>query len=509
LDGSIEFPLVNPDEITRDAWAAMARQDDEEALRLWKSLRHDFPERPDGHVWPIQILWQRGFLDEADAMASDAFARFPEHPDVLIQFAWIAMMRQRWDDALQWWTAVRERAPDRVDGYSWAARALWQAGRLDEAEIMATEAVRRFPDAPSALSEFAWVAVQQQNWQEAMFRWRRAYQADAGRVEVQTGLAQALRMTGRADEAEEIVTEALTQRPQDPDLLVEHAWTAVARNDWDAAQARLDLARANQTDPTRFEKSLGWIEYRIRSQGADAAGAVPPEADDVAPQSDPSAANLMLAFESLGERCDFGAVQRHYGVEPLGLLRFAFSRYEPLLAALEDRFAAVGTAADTGFELWQDETILVMKKYGIVFHTFVYQTELATPEKRDAFRQKQRRRLFFLKNKLVSDLEEPQKIWVYTNDERVADDDVLRLFAALRSYGPNSLLYVRPATADHSAGTVERLQDGLYAGYYTGLANFLGGEQPPFDLWRQLCERTYRLAHDGEQSAGDATHDRA
>jgi hypothetical protein len=138
-----------------------------------------------------------------------------------------------------------------------------------------------------------------------------------------------------------------------------------------------------------------------------------------------------------------------------------------------------------------------MKKYGLIFHTFVYQSELATPEKRDAFQQQQRRRLAFLKNKLVADLEEPQKTYIYASDERAADGDVARLFAALRAYGPNSLLYVRPGDERHSAGSVEKLQDGLYAGYYPGLANFLGNEQPPFELWRQLCERTYRLAQTG------------
>ena len=127
----------------------------------------------------------------------------------------------------------------------------------------------------------------------------------------------------------------------------------------------------------------------------------------------------MLSFESLGERCDFGAVQRKFGVEPLGLLRFAYSKYDALIAGLEDRLAAVGSVEDTGFELYNDENILIMKKYGLVFHTFVDQNELATEEKRDRFRQQQRRRLGFLRDKLVADLEEPQKIYIYSSEERV------------------------------------------------------------------------------------------
>ena len=43
--------------------------------------------------------------------------------------------------------------------------------------------------------------------------------------------------------------------------------------------------------------------------------------------------------------------------------------------------------------VYGDETILMMKKYGMYFHTFVYESELTRPEKRDAFHEQQRRRL--------------------------------------------------------------------------------------------------------------------
>ena len=501
MDGTVEYPLVNADELASEAWGAAARQDPDEALRLWQRLRQHFPERPDGYVWAIQLLWQGGRLNDADTMAGEAFARFPDHPDVLVQFAWIAMTRERWDEALEWWARVRARAPERLDGYVWAARALWQSGQLDQADKMAAEAIKRCPGQAAALAEAAWVAVKRRDWQEAVRCWTLVHEADPDRHDSQVGLIQALRMVGRHDEAETMAVAALARRPDEPELLVEHVWTAVGREDWAAAGARLEAARGRLQDAGRFDTTLGWVDYRVRLHTASADETTLPPKPTVAPASGGGAAtdelstsNLMLAFESLGERCDFGAVQRHYGVEPLGLLRFAYCPFDSLIAALEDRFAAIGTVEDTGFELWQDETILLMKKYNLIFHTFVYQNELATPEKREAFQQQQRRRLMFLKNKLVEDLEEPQKIYIYSSDQRPADSDVARLFAALRAFGPNSLLYVRPGDASHPLGTVEKLQDGLYAGYYPGLADFIGGGQPPFELWHELCARTYRLA---------------
>ena len=160
----------------------------------------------------------------------------------------------------------------------------------------------------------------------------------------------------------------------------------------------------------RFEANLGWVVRQLRDRSPAVqlvALAASPEQKNAAPTAEHLAATeLMLAFESLGERCDFGAVQRKFGVEPLGLLRFAFTNFEPLIAALEDRFSAIGTAEDTGFELYKDENIVRMRRYGLIFHTFVYQRDLPTLEKREAFQSWQLQRLVFLKNKLITDLED-------------------------------------------------------------------------------------------------------
>ena len=52
--------------------------------------------------------------------------------------------------------------------------------------------------------------------------------------------------------------------------------------------------------------------------------------------------DLMLRFESLGQNCEFGLVQRRCGSEPLGLLRFASTPLPHLLAAFEGGFEGLG-----------------------------------------------------------------------------------------------------------------------------------------------------------------------
>jgi predicted Zn-dependent protease len=114
VDGTTEYPLVNPDDLMSEAWKAMGRQDANKALLLWQALREHSPERPEGHIWPIQVSWENGRFDDAEAMAEGAFARFPDHPELFVQHAWIATAQQRWEVAAQRWAAVRSHAPGRM-----------------------------------------------------------------------------------------------------------------------------------------------------------------------------------------------------------------------------------------------------------------------------------------------------------------------------------------------------------------------------------------------------------
>lgn len=505
VDGTIEYPLASANELAEEAWAAMSRKDAETALRAWRELREHSPERPEGHIWPIQVLWESGRLDEAEALAVESLKRLPDNPELAVQHAWIAAMGEHWDVAVQRWAIARARAPGRREGYVWGVRALWETGRTAEAEALASEALQLFPDDIELLAQSAWAATAQQNWDAALRRWTLLHETHPERIDAQARLIQALRMVGRVADSEALASAALADHPDETEVIVEHIWAAIGREDWKEAVARLDRANGDPRHAQRLRESLGAIEPQMRDMAEQAsrpsaAGHVPIPIPTTA--SDPKDAKLALAFESLGERCDFGAVQRRFGVEPLGLLRFAWTRFDPLVSALEDRFDAAGSEADTRFELYGDETIIWMDKYQLLFHTFVHKVAEEPPEKQEAFRKQQRRRLIFLRDKLIADLEDPQKICVYSTDEANADSDVARLFAALRAYGPNSLLYVRPATSDRPNGMVEKLEDGLYAGYFPGLTDFVAGGQPPFELWRQLCQRTHELVTAGPPPIG-------
>jgi len=208
-------------------------------------------------------------------------------------------------------------------------------------------------------------------------------------------------------------------------------------------------------------------------------------------------AQLMMQFESLGgtgHGCEFGLVQRALGAEPFGLLRWADLAYDLLVAGLEAGFAGVGDPANTivfapeGSEFyWSRDTRFWMAQ-GSSVRLADTPIELATVQIC--------RRLRFLADKMVTDLREGRKIFVYQNMQRtLTDTELARLHGAVRHYGDGTLLYVRIEDADHPNGTVELPASGLMVAtidHFTHSADdkYLGSST---ESWATLCRAAYEL----------------
>lgn len=201
--------------------------------------------------------------------------------------------------------------------------------------------------------------------------------------------------------------------------------------------------------------------------------------------SNPSAATLRR-FDSLGTNCELALAQRHYGVElPLGLLRWSGTTYPQLLNGLETRFDRLGDPATTQV-LWGTTDYRLHTPYLRMHTTTIeHSDEAAVAEILTAGCATLR----LLRRKLLSDIAEARRIFVFASPEQgFGQPEMRRLYAALRRIGPASLLCVTQRSGGHG---VERLADGLYAGY---LDRFVIPDGP-FDGWLHLCARTL-LLHD-------------
>jgi hypothetical protein len=216
---------------------------------------------------------------------------------------------------------------------------------------------------------------------------------------------------------------------------------------------------------------------------------------------------LMMQFESLGENCEFGLAQRRCGAEPLGLLRFASAPIEKLLAALEDRFEGMGEADQVEVRASEDQSeyLVVHRRFGFLYHPWVLVGD-AEPE---YIRRRETTRLPFLRRKLLEDLEEGRKIFVYHGMRRLSESEALRLLTAIRGYGPGTLLWVELHDATHRPGSVEAIRPGLFKAYIDRFAPSENAHDLSLDCWIEICRNAYRVIHDemtetrqGQRSSG-------
>jgi capsular polysaccharide biosynthesis protein len=204
---------------------------------------------------------------------------------------------------------------------------------------------------------------------------------------------------------------------------------------------------------------------------------------------------VMLSFESLGDNCEFGLVQRHAGAEPLGLLRFAGISLGKLVAALEAKFDGVGAIDNVTVylagepsrrEFMVHETSLDMR-----YHTSMLEGEIEA----EHLRKREAGRLGFLRRKLLEDLAGGEKIWVWRELGMTDPARLLPLMAALRSLGPNIMLWVVEAVDVHPAGTVERLDRDFMKGYVERLAPYENATDISPAAWFEVCENAYKLRY--------------
>ncbi|HZU87940.1 MAG TPA: hypothetical protein VE993_01660 [Stellaceae bacterium] len=200
---------------------------------------------------------------------------------------------------------------------------------------------------------------------------------------------------------------------------------------------------------------------------------------------------LMFQFESLGQNCEFGLVQRRCRAEPLGLLRFASTPLPHLLQALEHRFEGLGTPDAIRVEVSRNgrEYMVSDTRYGLLYHAWVKVEDMPAEQ----VHRREARRVPVLVRKLIEDLEAAEKIFVFKGMGAVSEEEALPLAAAIRRYGPNTLLLVTLADPDHPAETVEWRTPGLMIAHIARFAPERDAHDLLLESWVRICSEAYRL----------------
>jgi hypothetical protein len=201
-------------------------------------------------------------------------------------------------------------------------------------------------------------------------------------------------------------------------------------------------------------------------------------------------ADLVLQFESVGDNCELGLVQRMAGAEPLGLLRFAGAPLRNLLRGLNARFANIADPGHIRISAEHGEYMVKLTKYDFTYHAHVKVGEME-PE---ALHQQQRRTVGFLAKKLISDLEHPSKLLVFRQNEPLSGSDLVDLRIALSAYGPCILLWVQQAMPGHPPGSVEVADERMMVGFVRRLAERETVPDLDFVSWMQVLRRAYAIS---------------
>ena len=256
-----------------DARQAMDAQEWERAAGLWSAIIAEFPADADAAAFTgkAAALRELGRLGEAEAVLTQAMQEFPLDLWTAADHAAIAMRRRDWGEALRRWDDVQRRFPSHPLGYSGKGEVLRDAGRFDEAEAVFADALQRFPDNVWLATHHAAVASSRHDWATALRRWQELTSRFPDHPAAYTGLAEALRESSHADEADRLLGEAVERFPKNEWVAITWARGAMERQDWDGALQRWGVVL--ERFPNNAHAHIGRAEAQTAASArANAAG---------------------------------------------------------------------------------------------------------------------------------------------------------------------------------------------------------------------------------------------
>jgi hypothetical protein len=348
-------------------------------------------------------------------------------------------------------------------------------------------AVKRLPQDQAIGMAFCRLAEATDQPSLALGRWRMLCQRQPANVDAHLAYIEALLRGSPVGAARKAAATASAANPDHRELWAIQARLAERMHDWDAARACWD--KVAELDPGDAGAAAS-AARAVRVNRAPAALALPLQPQIVPAAPIPSIADeageeikrLLMGFESLGCDCEFGLLQRKFGGEPLGLLRFAATFPRSVLYLLRSRFEGIDDPEQVSISVRGRSYGVQHQPSGWRMHTNIKPSPEVSPAQvlRD-----QCRHAGFLRKKLLRELEHGSKIFVYQRHE-LTDAEIDAIYHAVQEYGPNLLMCVRLADAAHPAGAVEWRTERLMVGAIDRTGRRAGWDISA-DYWVYFC----------------------
>ena len=483
-----------------------------EAKRRFDAIRRKFPHEIDGYVRGSEVALNMGEHEEALALTEAVVQRHPDSRNLLEDYATLAERLAAPERAAAAWGAHRERYGEER-AYLGEARALADGGDPAAGAALLDRAATLFPDSGALVLERARMAVRRADWADAIGQWTPFRDHPEHGAEARSRLADAERFMAGGSPGAAVAAGHMIGH--DLASLVARRWTfrfksgqVIARNmalaengavwnhygaerAWDVRDGCIRLLDETGFVAVQFNTVETGEDGLLRLVGRDCFH---PTQDwhFVLEEQRPSIATVLNAFESLGDNCEFGLVQRFYRVEPLALLRFNWSGYEQLLTALATNFAELDkpdcVRASRGFD---GELIGHVDAYEFFYHTHRYNADIDTA----AFERTEAGRLRYLADMLMENIEDGRRILVRKGEGQAELDKILRLHDCLKRIGDCTLLWVTEADDAHPSGTAEWVGPRLLRGYVERFSPYDAAGRSLFASWADMCVNAHRLVH--------------
>jgi tetratricopeptide (TPR) repeat protein len=378
-------------------------------------------------------------------------------------------------------------------------RALSKLGRLEEASLVLAAAVSESPSTGHLWHDLAHVMLAQKDWPGSELCWRRFISIFPEHVEAHLHLAQVLREQCHFQEAIRILTNYHERAGRDQFMVLSEIANLYCR-EGKASFAYEFVEQQREVFNTNPEFSVLMHDLSLRRIDEELSAAVRPADEEIMnwmraskklPESTGSDIDGLLRFESLGGiagGCEFAAVQSGLGASPLSLLRWAGMEFSTLVKLLEGEFQGFGETDNIQIGFFSSQLSQSNREYAITdlaFGTVLHSHVRERDADMDSFRRTLTRRLTYLRDKLLSDLKQGEKIFVFKHSIRKLDAAELdRLSAALHQYGNVNLLLVFDVRHFPTDGIPELIRPHVWAGSLDFSSNF---EDQRVEAWQQLC----------------------
>ncbi len=381
--------------------------------------------------------------------------------------------------------ALQQRFPDSASAFAAWVRAMREVGRLDEAETCGRSWREQFPESEELALACSRVAEDQGRYADALVILESARSRVEPTLAFELTFLRCLSLTGQDAAADRATDAALVRFPENISVIEQYVALATRRGDFAEAAMRADRMAQKYADNV----SIARLSEKLKSLQQEGDHHT---AEAVKPDGLPA---FFMRFESLGSTssgCEFGMVQRRFGAEPLGLLRWANMSIAGLADGLRNRFQGLGEPENTRIVVQRasanhKEYYLCDDRYGYWTHTFIKAEDAPA----DRVLKQSLRRLTFLRGKFLEDLVQAEKIFILKVPGHESRETLLDIHDALFVYGGVTLLIVTLEDESHGRGTIEMLRHGLFLGRTAMFMDASVNEARGIDAdtWRRLCEQ--------------------